>query len=612
MTSWSESMRGARRADVLEREVRDRRVRCRAARRRARRSLGLDVDTVRRGVRDRRLDGDRIVGRPRAPVRSRASPPRSRARRSRIRRRAASRAAALRAARGRAASSDGRRSRTRGPGSMTTAERVVRRLLPRRADPERPDPDAVVKLAPAIFPALGDVDAVDVAERSSGSRLARRVGVRRQLDAGAVVALLEALPGTARASLRAPPPRARRGTTTAIRLSGSAPSDGRAGRCRPRTSRRSRWPRSASSSSRCSGVSRRGMCTFTSTRWSPRPAPESTGMPCPRRTRTSPGCVPGSSSSSRSPSSVATVSVAPSARLGERDVDGREDVVPLADEARIRAARGRARSVACHAARRAGMALPRDPDPLAIVDPGAGSRRRRCARRSSGPLRRTSEHGVSITLPMPPHAEQVCVRTNSPKAVRDTCCSRPIPPHFGQLTGVVPGSSAVAVARLAGRRHAGTRCSASRPSPPPTSSIVTSAPTSAPRRPRPPAANRSSPKNAEKRSEMLPEVERSRDEAAALQALEAVTVVELPSFGAGEHLVGLHDLLELLVGVRGVRYIRMELAREPTERLLDGRAVRVAADAEHVVVVPLHVAVSPRRRRSRRGARAPRQPSGQT
>ena len=32
----------------------------------------------------------------------------------------------------------------------------------------------------------------------------------------------------------------------------------------------------------------------------------------------------------------------------------------------------------------------------------------------------------------------------------------------------------------------------------------------------------------------------------------------------------------------------MELAREPAERLLDGRAVRVAADAQHVVVVPLH------------------------
>src|SRR5205823_10380868 len=42
----------------------------------------------------------------------------------------------------------------------------------------------------------------------------------------------------------------------------------------------------------CSSVSRRGTATLTSTRWSPRPNPCSTGIPPPRSTRISPGCVP--------------------------------------------------------------------------------------------------------------------------------------------------------------------------------------------------------------------------------------------------------------------------------------------------------------------------------
>src|SRR5215218_9498559 len=68
-----------------------------------------------------------------------------------------------------------------------------------------------------------------------------------------------------------------------------------------------------SSSSRCSSVRRCGICTFTSTRWSPRPNPCKTGIPQPFSTLTSPGCVPGSSSSSSSPSSVGTATFFPSA-----------------------------------------------------------------------------------------------------------------------------------------------------------------------------------------------------------------------------------------------------------------------------------------------------------
>ena len=70
---------------------------------------------------------------------------------------------------------------------------------------------------------------------------------------------------------------------------------------------------------------------------------------------------------------------------------------------------------------------------------------------------------------------------------------------------------------------------------------------------------------------MLPRSNARRDEATVPQAFEAVAVVERAPLGAGEHLVCLHDLLEPLVGVRGVRDVRMELAREATERLLDRR-----------------------------------------
>src|SRR5262249_34335348 len=64
---------------------------------------------------------------------------------------------------------------------------------------------------------------------------------------------------------------------------------------------------------RCSSVRCRGTTTFTSTRWSPRPKPWSTGMPRPRNTTTCPGCVPAANSSSSSPPRVGIVNVSPSA-----------------------------------------------------------------------------------------------------------------------------------------------------------------------------------------------------------------------------------------------------------------------------------------------------------
>ncbi len=73
----------------------------------------------------------------------------------------------------------------------------------------------------------------------------------------------------------------------------------------------------------------------------------------------------------------------------------------------------------------------------------------------------------------------------------------------------------------------------------------------------------------------------------------AEAVVGRPPLGVGEDLVGLGGLLELLLGlgVLGVD-VRVQLARERAEGLLDLRVVGVARDAEHVVGVA-------RRRRAR-------------
>ena len=97
-----------------------------------------------------------------------------------------------------------------------------------------------------------------------------------------------------------------------------------------RTSRRA-----ASSSLRCSLVSLRGMATLTTTRRSP--CGRGAAAACRRRGSSliSPGWVPAGISSSRSPSSVGTVTVVPSAARGRGHVDDRDEVVAVAQEALV-------------------------------------------------------------------------------------------------------------------------------------------------------------------------------------------------------------------------------------------------------------------------------------
>ena len=188
--------------------------------------------------------------------------------------------------------------------------------------------------------------------------------------------------------------------------------------------------------------------------------------------------------------------------------------------------------------------------------------------------------------PEPPHAGQACVRTNSPKTLRDTCCSRPAPPHVGARRDLGSGLGAVA-ARSPHVTATWNGTSRVFPVAASTSSISTGARgrRRASRAPRPPS--RSSPKNAEKRSERLPKSKWPGLEAAAAEAGVAVAVVELARLGLREHLVRLDDLAEALLRVGRVGDVGVQLARERAERLLDLALVGVARDAEQLVVVAL-------------------------
>jgi hypothetical protein len=81
------------------------------------------------------------------------------------------------------------------------------------------------------------------------------------------------------------------------------------------------------------------------------------------------------------------------------------------------------------------------------------------------------------------------------------------------------------------------------------------------------------------------EVEVCRLVAAAPQSGVPEAVVELARLGLREHLVRLDDLAETLLRIGHVGDVRVESAGEASERLLDLGLVRVALDAEDLVVV---------------------------
>ena len=143
----------------------------------------------------------------------------------------------------------------------------------------------------------------------------------------------------------------------------------------------------------------------------------------------------------------------------------------------------------------------------------------------------------------------------------------------------------------------------------------------------------------ERREEVaeVSEVEVRRREPPGAEAGVTEAVVQLARLGVREDLVGLGHLAKALLRLGLFRHVRVKLSREAPERLLDVLLLRVARDAEHLVVVPLsrrhgsHGArgrvlvragapaapmqrqpVSPRRRRPRRTATARGPPTGRS
>ena len=76
-------------------------------------------------------------------------------------------------------------------------------------------------------------------------------------------------------------------------------------------------------------------------------------------------------------------------------------------------------------------------------------------------------------------------------------------------------------------------------------------------------------------------------EALPRHALVPVAVVACAAILVREHLVGLRHVAEARLGVGRLGDVRMQLAGEPAERLLDLAVARVLADAEQLVVVLL-------------------------
>ena len=198
-------------------------------------------------------------------------------------------------------------------------------------------------------------------------------------------------------------------------------------------------------------------------------------------------------------------------------------------------------------------------------------------------------HGVSTTRPSPSQRGQAPVRTNCPKTLCETCWTRPAPPQTSQVTGTVPGAaplpphvSQVWATRVGTLTEIPLYASAS-------ADLGARDDVAAARRPAA-ACLLAEERLAEERAEdvgEVAEVEVRRREPTAAEAFSPVAVVGRAAFRVGEHLVRLGRLAEPLLGVRLLRNVGMELARELAERPLDVGIRGATVDAENLVVVAL-------------------------
>ena len=279
----------------------------------------------------------------------------------------------------------------------------------------------------------------------------------------------------------------------------------------------------------------------------------------------------------------------PQRRQRRRNVDGRQEIVAVADEPLVRRDAHEHVQVARRPASIAGVTAPGDADPLAVGDPrrnldghllgldGATAATAHPAR-----LRRNSSVALALVADRG--------RITCPKGVRVTARSWPAAAAARARLDRSPGLGAVAVAVLAqchgvepdlgggaGRRFGEGQLDRRR-----NVAALDRAPGTA-------AAEYVAESAPEERLEDVgdrTEALEVRGVAAAAQAVMAVAVVGRAALGVGQDLIGLGSLLELLLCGRVVAIdVGVQLAGQAAERLLDVAVAGVARNAKDVVVV---------------------------
>jgi hypothetical protein len=275
-------------------------------------------------------------------------------------------------------------------------------------------------------------------------------------------------------------------------------------------------------------------------------------------------------------------------RLRHGEVDGGDDVVAVAHEARVGAHVDLDVDVARPPAEGARVALAREADSLAVVDPrrdvdlqltllghppGARAvRARRLDHPAGAPAARAAlrpdelaEHGARDRLQPPkPLAGRAGRRRRAGGGAR--------PGARGAADGDGEGHAAANAARRLDELHLdlGEHVSAAR---------------GAPARPAAEAAEEVVAEEGREEVGEVPEVELGGPEPTGSEALVAVTVVELSCLRLREHLVGLRRLAKVLLRLGMVGDVGVELPRQTAEGGLDRLPVRVPGDAEDLVVV---------------------------
>src|SRR5512132_4138908 len=303
-------------------------------------------------------------------------------------------------------------------------------------------------------------------------------------------------------------------------------------------------------------------------------------------------------------------------RLGDRQIDGREDLVSLTHEARVGLDAHLDVDVAGAGAASAGMALAGDPNLLAVMDSG-----------------RDLDLERSF-LDDPALAAAVGAGLLDPLACAPAGRTGLRADELAEGAPRDPLQAARAAAGLTGDRARARRGSTARAGAARDRNGERNLPLDSARsldqldldlngEVRPTRAFRTAADAeevvAEERCEQIveaAEVELRRREAAAAESRMPEAVVQLARLPLRERLVGLDDLAKTLLRIGCLRDVGMELAREPAEGPLYLSLVGLPGNAEHLVVVPLRrchqpsvasgSAINSARRSPRRSGRARR------